>query len=291
MMLMGSVILLCGGGLCFWGGLWSGRRALQLGGGVLLGLMFVRMMDSGYIRVAVLPMVVGMTTLAWALATDRLSNPAVRSVGWFSYVLVVLLLGFRRFPGLESVPLLETDTRTFLFPPEKLILLGIVPPLVRVPVEPAGWRWGAEQPSAIFVRLLAITLLTLIPLAWLLGEVQPGWTTMPAATWIVELAYNLTFVCILEESFFRGIVQTALIRWMRQRCWPGADGLGLFGASALFGAVHLGGGVAFASLATLAGFSYGVTYYLTRRIHYAVLLHFAVNAVHLLAFVGPPTVS
>ncbi len=287
MMLMGSVILLCGGGLCFWGGLWSGRRALQLGGGVLLGLMFVRMMDSGYIRVAVLPMVVGMTTLAWALATDRLSNPAVRSVGWFIYVLVVLLLGFRRFPGLESVPLLETDGRTFLFPPEKIILLGIVPPLVLAPVELAGWRWGAERPGATFARLLAVTLLTLVPVAWLLGEVQPGWTTMPAAKWIVELAYNVTFVCLLEESFFRGIVQTALIRWARQRCWPGADGLGLLGASALFGAVHLGGGVAFASLATLAGFSYGVTYYLTRRIHYAVLLHFAVNAVHLLAFESP----
>jgi membrane protease YdiL (CAAX protease family) len=105
------------------------------------------------------------------------------------------------------------------------------------------------------------------------------------------LAYNMMFVCVLEESFFRGMEQTALMRWMRRRRWSCADGLGLLGASLLFGAVHLGGGAAFALLATLAGLGYGAAYYLTGRIHCAVLLHFAVNAVHQIAFATPTVVS
>jgi membrane protease YdiL (CAAX protease family) len=99
------------------------------------------------------------------------------------------------------------------------------------------------------------------------------------------------FVCVLEESFFRGIAQTALMRWARQRRWPRADGLALLGASLLFGLVHLKGGAAFVLLATLAGLGYGAVYYWTGRIHYAVLLHFAVNAVHQLAFAAPPIIS
>jgi uncharacterized protein len=73
----------------------------------------------------------------------------------------------------------------------------------------------------------------------------------------------------------------------RRRGWPRADFMAVLGASVLFGVVHLGGGIAFALLATLAGLGYGAVYYWTGRLHYAVLLHFAVNAVHLLAFAAP----
>lgn len=159
------------------------------------------------------------------------------------------------------------------------------------PIEPARWRWGSERPGRTFAVLLSVTLLALVPLALLLDQVRPGWTTSPLPALACELAYNLLFVCVLEESFFRGIVQTALLRWVRQRRWPRADGLGLLGASLLFGLVHLGGGPAFALLATVAGLGYGAVYYWTGRIHYAVLLHFAVNAVHQLAFAAPPIIS
>ncbi|NMQ21132.1 CPBP family intramembrane metalloprotease [Candidatus Competibacter phosphatis] len=86
-------------------------------------------------------------------------------------------------------------------------------------------------------------------------------------------------------------MQTALMRWAHHRRWPRADTLGLIGTSAFFGAVHLGGGFSFALLASLAGLGYGAVYYWTGRIHYAVMLHFTVNAVHQLAFAAPPTTS
>ena len=284
--------LLFGGGLSFWIGLLSGRRAPLLGGGVSLGALFGWMVVRGNVHPAILPALAGLIALAWALATNRLSAFfAARSIGGFVYVLAVLLLGFRGLPGFDPVLLLETDSGVFRFPPEKLILLGIVPPLVLARAEPERWRRGLDRPGTTFALLLSATLLTLIPLALGLGHARPGWAPAPAFALACALAYNLLFVCVLEESFFRGMVQTALMRWMRRRRWPRADGLGLIGASLLFGAVHLGGGAAFALLATLAGLGYGAVYYWTGRIHYAVLLHFAVNAVHQIAFAAPTVVS
>jgi len=290
-MLTLPAMLLFGGGLSFWIGLLSGRRALLFGGGVSLGALFGWMVVRGNVHPAILPALAGFVALAWALATNRLSTFATRSVGGFVYVLVVLLLGFRGLPGFDPVLLLETDSGAFRFPPEKLILLGIVPPLVLAPAEPERWQRGLDRPGRTFALLLSATLLTLIPLALGLGHARPGWATASAFALACTLAYNLVFVCVLEESFFRGMVQTALMRWARRRRWPCADGLGLLGASLLFGAVHLGGGAAFALLATLAGFGYGAAYYLTGRIHYAVLLHFVVNAVYQIAFAIPTVVS
>ena len=272
-------------------GLLRGQRVLLLGGSSLLGLLFAGLVGLGSVHPAVLPVLAGIIALAWALETNRFLTPAGRAMGWFVYVLIVLLLGFHRFPGLAPVPLLETGSGGFQFPPEKMILLWIVPPLVLSPIEPNQWRWGIERPGRTFAVLLSVTLLALIPLALLLAQIRPGWTTSPLPALAYGLAYNLLFVCVLEESFFRGIAQTALMRWARQRRWPRADGLALLGASLLFGLVHLKGGAAFALLATLAGLGYGAVYYWTGRIHYAVLLHFAVNAVHQLAFAAPLIIS
>jgi membrane protease YdiL (CAAX protease family) len=283
--------LLFGGGLLFWAGLLSGQRVLLFGGGALLGALFAWMVELGSIHPAVLLALVGIAALVWALSMNRFPTLTGRVLGWLAYVSIVLLLGFHQFPGLVPVPLLETDSGVLRFPPEKIILLGIVPPLVWTPIELNQWRWGIERPGRTFAVLLLVTLLVLIPLALLLAQVRPGWTSLPLPALAYGLAYNLVFVCVLEESFFRGIAQTALMRWARQRRWPHADGLGLLGASLLFGLVHLKGGMAFALLAILAGLGYGLVYYMTGRIHYAVLLHFAVNAVHQLAFAAPPMIS
>ena len=55
----------------------------------------------------------------------------------------------------------------------------------------------------------------------------------------------------------------------------------------LFGLAHLGGGPQMALLATLVGLGSGWAFARTRCIEAAVLTHFAVNAVHLLAFSYP----
>jgi membrane protease YdiL (CAAX protease family) len=288
---MGLAALLFGGGLLFWVGLWSGQQVLQLGGGSLLVVPFVAMVASGSIAPVVLPVLAGVIALAWALKTHRCPTLVSRVAAGLGYLLIVLALGFRQFPGLTPFPLLEIGDSGIPFPPEKLLLLWMAPPWVLAPLQPDRWRWGIEQPGKLFAGLLPATLLALIPFAILLDHAHPGWTNAPIPIIAYGLVYNFLFVCVLEESFFRGIVQTLLIHWARHWCGSHADGLGLLGASVLFGGVHAGGGLTFMLLATLAGFGYGLVYYLTGRLQFAVLLHFAVNTVHSVAFAALPTTA
>lgn len=281
--------LLFSGGSLFWVGLWSGQRVLWIGGGGLLGLVFAWGVGHGSVDPVILPALAGVVALAWTLKTNRC--PVGRATGGLCYILIVLTLGFHQFPGLTSFPLMEGSGGVFRFPPEKIILFWIVPPLVLAPIEPIRWRWGIERPERAFALILPTTLLALIPLAILLGHAQPGWTPVPLPDLVYGLAYNLVFVCILEESFFRGILQTALMGWVRHRGWPYADGLSVLGASVLFGVAHLGGGSALVLLATLAGLGYGAIYYMTGRIQYAVLLHFTVNVIQQLAFAALPAAA
>lgn len=289
---MGLAVLLFAGGLLFWIGLGFGQRGWSLSGGSLLLIPFAGMVTNGSIALAILPVLAGAVILAWALKTQRCPTHAYRVAAGLGYLLIVLALGFRQFPGMTPFPLLDVSGKQGLFPPEKLLLLALVPPLVLTPLRPDRWRWGREQPGKAFAVALPVTLLVLIPLALFLEHLRPGWTHAPIPVLVYGLAYNFLFVCVLEESFFRGIVQTLCMRWARH--WSRsshADGWGLIVASLFFGGVHAGGGLTFVLLATLAGFAYGLVYYVTGRIDYAVFLHFAVNTVHQLAFAALPVAA
>lgn len=101
-------------------------------------------------------------------------------------------------------------------------------------------------------------------LAW-----QPKWP----AWWLPWLAANLLLVSLPEEALFRQGVFAAAARWpLWQRCLLSA---------ALFGLVHVPGGVLWALVATLAGAAYALLYAATGRLAYAVLLHTGFNALHL----------
>ena len=287
--MMLSILLLGGGGL-YWTGLVAGWRIAVLAGAGALSGAWVLLIFQGGIGPTAFPILALAAGLAVSL--KRIHRPVWQVVGWALYVLIVLALGFRLLPGFAPVPLMEApgvgNPPVVWFSPEKLILLGLVPPLVLTPVAPwSGW-FGRDRPRLMFALILGATLLVLVSLALALGFVRPGWAFGSLPVLAYRLADNLLFTCVLEESFFRGIVQTALIRGFIDRGWSRAAPLGIIAASLLFGGAHVGGGTAFMLLATVAGFGYGVAYYLTGRIHYAVAIHFAVNAVHYLCFAAPP---
>lgn len=99
------------------------------------------------------------------------------------------------------------------------------------------------------------------------------------------LAINLLFVCVMEEAFFRGLLQERLMNLTggrRYLFW-----LPVVASAALFGLVHAPGGSVLVGLATLGGLGYSLVYAKTRRIETAILTHFAVNAVHFLCFTYP----
>ena len=100
------------------------------------------------------------------------------------------------------------------------------------------------------------------------------------------LVANLFFTCVAEEAFFRPDPGTA------DAASPTAQAASLDvdrdrRLAALFGLAHAGGGVMWMLVATLAGFGYAAVYARTRTIEGAILVHFAVNAVHFLFFTYP----
>jgi hypothetical protein len=127
---------------------------------------------------------------------------------------------------------------------------------------------GAEWKTGI--RHFAYFLIAAVPLAWAtrlvrLGPGMPLWkiaATFVGMLWVVALS---------EEFFFRGLLQ----QWMVQ--WTGRPGVGMAGASILFGAAHLGfrgfPNWKFALAAAVAGWFYGRAYRQARSIRASMVTH------------------
>ena len=285
------LVLLYGGGVTFWSGLLSARYTLLTAGAALLGTAFILMLWQGHVSPLFIPVLVFVSGLALSLKVVQ--QPIWQVVGWTLYILMILALGFHLFPPLRPIPLFAatgTDTVPMVwFSPEKVILMWLVPTMVLVPwaSRQHEHRSSPEKPRMLFVGVLAATLATLIPLAMAMNYIRPGITSAPLPALLYSLAYNLVFVCILEESFFRGILQNALIRGFHRIGLRYAAALGIVAAAALFGVAHFAGGATYVGLAAVAGIGYGTAYYLTQRLHYAVLIHFMVNAVHQIGFAAP----
>lgn len=137
--------------------------------------------------------------------------------------------------------------------------------------------------TRVLLGCLVLTL-TVMPLALWLGQVRVD-VKLPALLlwWIPG---NLLISSLSEELFFRALIQRRLTLWMRRYPRWG-EGVAVVLTALLFGIAHLGGGVNYLLLATLAGVGYGTVYALTRRIEAAVLTHFLFNVIHITLFSYP----
>ena len=138
-----------------------------------------------------------------------------------------------------------------------------------VPGTSYGFLPGADD-WKIGLRHFLYFLIVGIPLAWAtrlvrLGPIMPLWkiaATFLGMLWVLALS---------EEFFFRGLLQ----QWMVQ--WTGRPAIGLAGAAALFGCVHLGfrgfPNWRFALAAAVAGWFYGRAYQQARSIRAAMVTH------------------
>ena len=125
---------------------------------------------------------------------------------------------------------------------------------------------------------MALGLAATLTLAVTFGLIswQPDWTPW---FWVFA-AGNLLNTCVAEELLFRGLLQ----RQLQKRLVPL---LAMAVAAVLFGIAHLAGGWAYVGVATLAGAVYGLTYYFTGRVVWAVLAHWLLNLSHLVLFTYP----
>ena len=243
------------------------------------------LLGSGGIDPLALPFLIGCGFLVFAL--NRYQAKTWQIIGWTVFVVLALALGLRVFPFFTPVETLQTVEHVFRFPPEKAVLILLVPTMVLVPWSVCKRSEPPERPWLVALLVLAAILVVVAPLALLTGFIKPGFAPQSAEYLVYWLAYNLIYTCVIEESFFRGIIQTAFIRGFSQKFeTKTAHAAGIAGAALLFGVAHFAGGLTYVILATIAGVGYGLAYELTGRLHYAVLVHFAVNTVHILAFSG-----
>ncbi len=262
------------------GGGWVAPWVLLLAVAVLAGLA------GGVLSwAALLPLAVFMCLGWWA--QESASSSASSKWPLLAFGVMALALALHAFPWFHRVPVFASVRLSPDAPPFALFAsvdkalagLGLLVWTCRRCGSPPEWRTMLRETAPVL--LLTVGVVLGLGVATHLIHWDPKWPVQAPAF----LAVNLLFTCVAEEAFFRGLLQERLT----QACGasPLACWLPALVSSALFGAVHLGGGWPFALLAAVAGLGYAVAYARTQRIEAAILTHIAVNATHFLLFTYP----
>ena len=207
-----------------------------------------------------------------------------KNVLWWILFILSLSLGFHLIPGFQGWIVIEPvqigEGATYekwisfdKFSAAFLIAALALPNLLRKP----DW-YELIKPWWIYL----ITLVMVFALGgWSEYIVwDPKWTEL----FFIWALLNIV-TCFTEEVFFRGYIQGELA----QKLSPYRHGhhLAIWIAALLFGLAHIGGGVLYVGLASIAGLGYGYVYYRSKRIEASILLHFMVNSTHFLLFSYP----
>ncbi len=145
-------------------------------------------------------------------------------------------------------------------------------------------------------RTLSIHKSTIITLAFTGVIISTAWVLLDLdihlKNWVfiaLFLPINLLTTCVAEEAFIRLSLQKPLERFLSSALRSSViiKGLPILITTVLFVALHgvseISGIITFA----LAGLLYGLVYTLTNRLLFAILLHFAVNALHFIFLTYP----
>jgi uncharacterized protein len=160
-----------------------------------------------------------------------------------------------------------------------LFLLGLV-------VAPEAIPGDGRTRTVVTLGRLALLVGVVMALSLGVGYVRwdpklPSWTPL----WLWSM---LLLTALPEEALFRGVVQSAIERWVDDRRYATAAAVVIAGV--LFGIAHLAGGPMYVLLASVAGVGYGWIYASTRSIGWAIAAHAGLNTVHFLLFSYPALV-
>lgn len=221
-------------------------------------------------------MLLGGLFAAWLMLGSR------RLPGWLWWggtLVGSVTLAAHLLPGFQPMPLWPPRQLSADAPPYALRLSW---DKLLLAMSLLAWWLGQPTRPATQVRLAALaatlTIIGVPLLALLLGVVawQPKW---PDGLWL-WLAVNLGVTVLAEELLFRAWLQPALCR-----CLGNVWGVGI--TALLFGAAHLPLSPPFALVAGLAGLGYGLVFLGSGRLWPALLVHGAVNLLHLLLLSYP----
>ena len=259
------------------------RAAMSLG---LLGTGYLLALIAGLVEAAFIIPVALLVLAAYAVAPQR--TRAWQIGGHILFIVVALGLGFHVLPGFNNPRLVgpapltpEGAPFTFYLNLDKPLAgfwVLLVWPALRV--RRSSWSWA----HGLLIGLA--TAVVCLGLAIALGKLAfaPKW---PGFTWLWALN-SLLMVSLVEEALFRGYIQEALSRRFRERRHGEAFAIGI--AAALFGAVHVIGGLAYVLVTGLAGVGYGLAY---RRggLEAAMLAHFTLSMLHFTLLTYPMLAS
>jgi membrane protease YdiL (CAAX protease family) len=235
--------------------------------------------------------------LAWLLSigalhtvSQQVVDSRVRALAHIATVVLIFALGIRVLPGFAPGVFAEgiqvssdapTMRLTFHFDQGAAGLLFVALYCRRTQ--------SIRELGAVMrrVALIAVgTVVAVVGAAVVLGYVKldPKFPSIAMPHFIKLLLWT----AVLEEGFFRGVLQERLAQASFVSARPSLSlWLPVAVSSVLFGLVHAGGGSLYVGLATLAGVGYSMVYAVTRRIEAPIVVHFLVNAVHFVGFTYP----
>lgn len=228
--------------------------------------------------------------IAYASKKIHTKHP-FRPVLLFTTGAMALALSMHKFPGFSNPVVVENMrfsangtvvTRYLSF---DTISAGII--LLAFFCDPARRATEWKPLARRTLSISAVTLLSVLGLALLIGYVEPDFKIPPYT--VTFLITNLLFTCVTEEAFFRGFMQEQLMRGMNGL--RGGTALAAAISAVLFGIAHAKGGALLVLLATVAGVHYAYAYLSTRRVEAAIMTHFTLNSVHFIAFTYPSLIK
>ena len=191
-------------------------------------------------------------------------------------LLVIVSISFklRLVPGFEPV-LITSKFKIGLEGP----IVGLLPLALLVPLSKTLKDWKKVLIGLGYgccgIALLAILATIAKATHWQLKIP----THMGLRTWS-----NLILTCIPEEGFYRGFLQTQLVRYFHNTKWGKIAALILTSAIFTFAHVFWSPNPAILGFVFIASLLYGGVYLLSGKIESAILTHFLLNLIHMVFF-------
>lgn len=142
---------------------------------------------------------------------------------------------------------------------------------------------------ALLPRTMLVAMLTtavVMAAGVVAGFVRPD-VKLPLPATALYGAKILFWTAVLEEAFFRGIIQDRLARMPIFQRSLLSKAVPVVISGSLFGVAHIAGGPSLMALAALAGVGYSLAYSVTGRIEASILTHFLLNLTHFVGFTYP----
>jgi hypothetical protein len=189
--------------------------------------------------------------------------------------------GFANLKAIDAVQLAPHCKPFTMYMNLEGIIISFALLMLLVPVAKTWPELKGILKAAAFYGTLCVTSLMFIAMA--VGYVKFNFKFPPQT--FLFLVKNLFITCMAEEMFFRGYLQKSFMDLCRKKGWSLMLALGA--ASILFGLWHYQMGLPMIGLSTVAGLFYGAAFLKTERVESAILVHFALNAIHFLCFSYP----